>query len=259
MIRDVKLIDYLPMFVREYREIREIMKTENPEFQKAEDETEIIFNNQFIKSCNQDGISRFEDLMGITPEINDTLESRISRVLTRWNDNVPYTFIVLCQKLDTLCGKENYTIIRDINKYKMNILTHLELTGQVEELDYILDYMIPANIELTANNKIELNINDGTVKLANGITFTNLIELSDNYNETFNINNTSKMVGNISDTNIIGLSDNCKEDIPIYNNSNIGANVENTILIELNDNSKEEINLNSNNKISSNLNLTEII
>ena len=81
MIREVELLNHLPLFIQEYREIREIMKSENPEIQSLEDETEIIFNNQFIQSCNLKGIAKFEELMKITPEINDTLESRISRVL----------------------------------------------------------------------------------------------------------------------------------------------------------------------------------
>ncbi len=84
MIREVELLNHLPLFIQEYREIREIMKSENPEIQSLEDETEIIFNNQFIQSCNLKGITKFEELMKITPEINDTLESRISRVLSRW-------------------------------------------------------------------------------------------------------------------------------------------------------------------------------
>jgi len=73
MIREVELLNHLPLFIQEYREIREIMKSENPEIQSLEDETEIIFNNQFIQSCNLKGIAKFEELMKITPEINDTI------------------------------------------------------------------------------------------------------------------------------------------------------------------------------------------
>ena len=113
MIRDVNLLGHLPPFIQEYMEIREIMKTENPEFQLVEDESEIIKNNQFIQSCNLTGISKFEKLIGIVPSADDTLESRINRVLVRWNDTVPYTWKTLLNKLDTLCGgSDNYEIIR---------------------------------------------------------------------------------------------------------------------------------------------------
>ena len=49
MIREVELLNHLPLFIQEYREIREIMKSENPEIQSLEDETEIIFNNNLFK------------------------------------------------------------------------------------------------------------------------------------------------------------------------------------------------------------------
>lgn len=259
MIRDVELLRHLPLFIQKYREIRAIMNAENPEIQNTENETEVIFNNQFIKSCNIKGIAKFESLMGIIPEPDDTLESRISRVLTRWNDTVPYTFIVLCQKLDTLCGKNNYEIIRDINKYTMDITTHLELTGQAEELDYMLGYMIPVNIEMTVNNKIYLNMTDSTSKLASGITFCNIVEITDNFNETFEISGKSKQAGMLGDTTMIEITDNFNEDVQIENNINIGNTIINTMSIEITDNFNENIQIENKNKVGSNVNLTEII
>ncbi len=231
MIREVELLNHLPLFIQEYREIREIMKSENPEIQSLEDETEIIFNNQFIQSCNLKGIAKFEELMKITPEINDTLESRISRVLSRWNDTAPYTFIVLCQKLDVLCGKDNYEIEKNFNEYKMKITTHLELPGQVDELDYILDYMIPANIDLTSENKIFLNMTDGTTRIASGIVFCNYIEITDNFKENLNINNDSKYPGGVTDTLTIEITDNFNETFNIKGENKIGSNVNLTEII----------------------------
>lgn len=231
MIRDVKLIDYLPQFVQEYREIRKIMDVENPEIQMTEDETEIILNNQFIETCNVQGIAKFESLMGIIPSPEDTLEGRISRVLTRWNDVVPYTFIVLCRKLNTLCGDNNYEIERNINEYSMDITTHLELSGQVDELDYLLDYIIPANIVITSNNKMMLNIKDGKGKLASGITFTNLIELTDNFDKNFEIQSKNKIAGGISDTAIVEITDNFNKNFEINGQNNIGSNISLTEII----------------------------
>jgi hypothetical protein len=231
MIRDIQLLNHLPLFVQEYKEIMEIMKTENPEFQSAVDETEIIMNNQFIESCDIKGIARFENLMGITPESNDTLESRISRVLTRWNDVVPYTYIILCRKLNTLCGKDNYEIERNINEYKMDITTHLELPGQTEELDYLLDYMMPVNIVVTSKNIMNLNMEDGTTKLASGITFCNLIELTDNFKENFEITGDSKVAGAVVNTVSIEISDNFNETFNIEGETKIGSNINVTEII----------------------------
>lgn len=152
MIRQVDLISYLPQFVQEYREIKQIMIGETPEIQLVEDETEIVKNNQFILSCDLVGIKRFESLLKITPNPDDTLEARISRVLTRWNDSIPYTYRALIDKLNIMCGEGNYTLIPNFNLYELELMVSLPLSGQVEELDYLLSYMIPANIKVISQN-----------------------------------------------------------------------------------------------------------
>lgn len=152
MLRQVDLISYLPQFVQEYREIKQVMIGETPEIQVLEDETEIIKNNQFILSCDLVGIKRFEQLLSITPNADDTLDSRISRVLTRWNDSIPYTYRGLIDKLNIMCGEGNYTLLPNFNAYELELIVCLPLSGQVEELDYMLSYMIPANIKVTSNN-----------------------------------------------------------------------------------------------------------
>jgi hypothetical protein len=159
MIRNVKLIDYLPPFVQNYREIQGIMDAENPEFQSIEDESEIIMNNQFITTCNLVGIKRFESILKITPSINDTLESRISRVLMRWNDVVPYTWNYFLKRLEILCGEGNFTITELLDIYKIEIETHLDLYGQVDELQYLFSYMLPSNLVIVSNNTLNFEMN----------------------------------------------------------------------------------------------------
>ena len=154
MIREVNILSFHPEFVQEYREIKHIMNSEQPEIQKLEDETEIIKNNQFILSCDIDGIARFENLLGITPKPDDTLDARKSRVITRWNDSIPYTYKGLKEKLNVMCGEGNYLLIPSFNEYGLEIVVSLPLSGQADELDYMLSYMIPANIVVTSRNNM---------------------------------------------------------------------------------------------------------
>lgn len=154
MVREVNLLGHLPPFVQEYLEIRHIMFAENPEFQFMEDETEKIKNNQFLLTCDEDGIKKFEDLLDIPSYPEDTLEARISRVITRWNDALPYTLRGLDAKLKAMCGEGNYQILPNFNDYELHLVVYLPLSGQMEELDYMLSYMIPANIKWTCRNAI---------------------------------------------------------------------------------------------------------
>lgn len=225
MIRDVNLLEHLPPFIQEYMEIREIMKTENPEFQLVEDESEIIKNNQFIQSCNLTGISRFEKLIGIVPSPDDTLESRINRVLVRWNDTVPYTWKTLLNKLDTLCGgSDNYEIIRKLDEHKLYITTHLDLYGQVEELDYFLSYMLPASMVLDAKNKLFINLN-ATARMAAGIVNCETFELSDSFKKNLDIQGTSMFGGGVVGAVVVEISDSFKESIDVSGHTEMAAGV----------------------------------
>lgn len=182
MIRTVKLNNYLPKYIQQYNEIQEIMNTENSEFQIIDNQSEILKNNLFISSCDEKGISRFESIMKITPLDTDTLESRISRVLTRWNEKLPYTFKDLVNKLDRLCGKEKYVIIPDFNNYTLELIVNLPLSGQVEELDNFLSYTIPANIVVNSKNILNYNL-FAKVILAIGNIKTNYFNISSKMNK----------------------------------------------------------------------------
>ncbi|WFD12200.1 putative phage tail protein [Tepidibacter hydrothermalis] len=155
MIRNVNLIEHLPNFIREYKEIKQTMIAENPEFQLVIDESEKIKNNQFIKTSDLVGITKFEKLLNIVPNPHDSLDSRISRVMTRWNDSIPYTYRGLIERLNILCGENNYTISANFNAYEFDLQVYLPLSGQVNELEYMLSYMIPANFVVTISNDLD--------------------------------------------------------------------------------------------------------
>ncbi len=166
MNKNVDLIQHLPLFVAEYKEIQQIMKTENPEFNLLETEAETIQNNQYIITCDENGIGRFERLLNIVPLPDDTLNSRISRCLMRWNETVPYTLKALKNRLDLMCGEGNYQLIPHFNDYSLELIVSLSLSGQAEELDNMLSYILPANIAVISRNNMVRSIT-GVVRGAN--------------------------------------------------------------------------------------------
>lgn len=224
MIRDVNLIEHLPLFLQRFRELNHIMGAENPEFQLIADESEVIKDNQFIETSDLVGIARFEKLLNIVPLEDDNLESRVSRVLTRWNDIVPYTFNALIQKLISLCDGLNFTINKNLHEYKMEIITHLELSGQVDELQYLLGYMIPVNIELTSKNEIYCN-SEGTSNWAMGMAFCQTFELSDAFKADFNVQGRSIIGGGIIGSAEVTVSDNFNEVLTINGVGKTGSNI----------------------------------
>lgn len=258
MIREIDLINYLPLFVQEFREIQQIMNAENPEFQLIADESERIKNNQFIETSDLVGIRRFEKMLNIIPAADDTLESRISRVLSRWNDVVPYNYRALVQKLIQLCDGLNFIINPNFNEYEMEIITHLELSGQVDELQYLLGYMIPMNIAITSKNNIYCN-SLGHFSLPAGMSFCTTFELSDAYKANFEVQGNSIIASGISLSSEIEVSDAYQVDFNLEGNANIAGTYVGTVEVTISDNFNETIDIKGTNQIASNTSITEVI
>lgn len=158
MIRDVDIIEFLPPYLQEYEALEQICTVENPEIQVVEDETEILKENQFILTCNEDGIARWEQLLSLSTNPEDTLEMRISRVLIKWSDTSPYTYSVLIEKLNTLIGDENYSLFPEFENYRLGVHLTLENTWIVDEVVTFLRGFVPANLVLDVINIKEFNV-----------------------------------------------------------------------------------------------------
>ena len=151
--KDVNLLAYLPVFMQEYREIRKIMEAEEPELKLLWELLRKVFNNQFIRYCDEDGISKFEEMLGLHRYENDTLEIRIFRVLTYWNDQIPYTWRVLVNKMNQLCGDPSkYELDLKHTIYQLNITTKFDDAKKYDELNSMLRTMLPANLGVNSIN-----------------------------------------------------------------------------------------------------------
>lgn len=204
MSREIILIDYLPPFLQGYRELQAIMTAENPEFQAVSDEGQVVLDNTFIMHCDEKGISRFENMLGIYPLPTDTLNSRKSRVLTRWNDVVPYTLKAFLSKIAALQGNDNIQITFFNDQYKIQVVTHLEEQGQQDDLAYLFKTVLPCNLVVESINILDAQAN-AEMMLGSGITYTSIEFITNDIRETFD-EVSEVMVGNvITSTEIISI------------------------------------------------------
>lgn len=169
MVRDVDLIKYLPLFVAEYEEIQEITETENPEFRLAIKKVDQAKENQFIISADEEGVSRFEKLLGIRPKETASLEDRRKEILARWNDVSVYTYKGLILRLNQLLGVGNYEIYPRFDDYELE----LEYRNKAGFESYIRE-IIPANIALKTQVAVLTD-----VKFATAFTSGELIIISE--------------------------------------------------------------------------------
>lgn len=169
--REVELVSYLPSFVAEYRQMRETLTAEDPEFKLVWDAAARTLRNEFVETADEYGLRRYEQMLKVYPSKEDTIESRRNRVLARWMRSLPYTQKMLIEKLVSICGENDFTIIKGYDEYRIDIAVSAETYGQVEELENTIGTMIPANMILIIENRILCNV-ESFVSAAGSVSFT---------------------------------------------------------------------------------------
>ena len=155
-MKQVNLFNYLPLFMQEYQEMNAILTVENEELTKEWQEIERAFDNTFIFSTDVYGISRFEKMMKLYPKATDTLQERQTKVYTKWNAVLPYTWRWLENYLTAyfLGTSTQATPILFNKEYRLDVrLSSGEWFGDYEyNLFNELRGLIPANLILNVVN-----------------------------------------------------------------------------------------------------------
>lgn len=157
-MRVIDVLNYLPDFMQEYKEIKCLLQIENEELRKEYEEIERAFSNSFIFGTDKQGIAIFESMMKIYPKSTDTLQERQNRVYAKWNAVLPYTWKWLGEYLTAYFNDTN-TVATPVlfnQDYRLDI--RLKKEEQFNEHDYNvfkeLRVLIPANLTLNIVNVI---------------------------------------------------------------------------------------------------------
>jgi len=126
--------------------MQEIMKAEQSEIDLLWIATEKVFADQFILDATENGVSRWESMLGISPKGTDTLDERKFRILSKLNQELPYTLRKLEQVLTTLCGPDGYSIELNAAEYEIKVELGLANHNNYEEVKRTLKAMVPANL-----------------------------------------------------------------------------------------------------------------
>ena len=114
--------------------------------------------DNFVKSLSENGCTRWEKMLKLTPKATDSLEDRRFRIHAVLNRDTPYTMRGLNQQLSALCGADGYSTELDADNYSLSVKVALTAKEQFEEVQNFLARVIPANI-LT---KVTLKYNQHT-------------------------------------------------------------------------------------------------
>lgn len=148
------LVDYLPPFMQSFKEMQQICRVEGKQADQIDFAMGRALDEAFIADCDEYGIQKYEKMIGILPEMTDTLERRKERVLLRWNDCIPYTIRTLIRKLNLYCGVNNYECKGDFENYTLCICTRFSTHAAVLDLEKTLDSMLPENMYFKIRNSV---------------------------------------------------------------------------------------------------------
>lgn len=185
--RTVDLWQYLPDFLKQFRELNTLFEAERPQFQALVHNELSLLNNLFIDTATNEGLKRFEQILHLYPDPTDTLEIRRSNIMSAWFSDKTYTLKTLLNRLSTLQGNDNIQLEWDEDDaYLLHVTTRLEIKGQVDRLHEILEEMFPADIAYQSTNYIEATKEVG-VYYAAGLSVTGTLFLTNDFTGTVEI------------------------------------------------------------------------
>lgn len=150
------LLDYLPYFMQDVKEIKKIMNISQPEIDLLNENSEILLNDFFVVGASEIATKHYENMLGIIPKLTDTLEKRQYDILVLYNQTLPFTLETLMQKLDAICGKDGYTINLSYEKFILNVKLALSKSELLITVTNLLEWIVPVN--LIINVTVDYNI-----------------------------------------------------------------------------------------------------
>ncbi len=146
MDREINILNYLPEFLWEFREFKELAAAENPELLSLWGILEDVLKDQFVGDSTENGIKRWETILKVFPKGSDTLDVRKFRILARLNEKLPYTKRTLERQLAVLCGEEGYSVNLKNDKYTLVVRVELTAKEKFNEVNSLLRRIVPANL-----------------------------------------------------------------------------------------------------------------
>ena len=199
----MKLINYMPQFLKNVREFNEIFDAEDFELEIMREQIDKILKEVIVNTAESYGLERYEKIYGIT-NIAETIEARRMNILFKINNRVPFTLKWLINTLNASIGEENYKL--SLKDYILHIEIALNYTEAAEMLKSNLIYQIPANIQLDYELVSQINEYIGAI-----------------------ISQQSYL-----DLDVIPIE--LKEDLVLDENNNIGSNISRQDYLEIDSN-----------------------
>ena len=148
-----------PEIIMNIKDIAEIYKINDSQEAELENAVETLENNIFLEKMGEQMIARWENMLQITPQDNDTVEDRRFRVKAKALERLPYSYRVLVRKLNVLCPEGHTMLIsaaHDDIQIKLALTSKKMISDVTELLEEILPLNMTYNVQVMWNQHITL-------------------------------------------------------------------------------------------------------
>lgn len=136
------IINHYPLVIRQIKEMQQIAKAEDIEFEKLKTLTNEVISNMFVFTANETGIARFEKILGITPKAAQSLDDRKIYIISMMNRRR----MSLSELTAMLANySEGIELLNDIANMHMIVTINTDASS-VNTLNKIIDEILPMNI-----------------------------------------------------------------------------------------------------------------
>lgn len=166
------LTKQLPEYFRPVPEFQEIMKAQGYALDILEYNICRVEANNYISTCDERKIADYEKRFGMVYRFGDTLDYRRARVLQKFNTIIPFSIAFLENKLIELYGKDGYRVVIDFTECIIGIRITSDRYGAIDLLYDLLWDVVPAHIQIIANQETTNQIGGSKLYTAGFVTNT---------------------------------------------------------------------------------------
>ena len=140
------LESYWPEYLRELREFRALAGAEEPELTTAGAALRRAPDDFYTATLTDAGCARWERLLGLPVVHGGDLAQRRFRIMTRMNEQRPFTMARLGEMLRGLCGEEGFTLALDGADFLLTVRLALTARQMLSDAAALLDRVVPVNL-----------------------------------------------------------------------------------------------------------------
>lgn len=143
---DRQLIEYLPEWLREFREIKILCEKYQIQLERLWLLEEAVYENNFVSSLDVRGCERWEKVLGIQNKDTYSLGERRNNIAGRIAEQRPFTYARLRTMLDSICGKGGYKAELLPEIYTLTVKLELTSKNMLSDVRTLLERIVPANL-----------------------------------------------------------------------------------------------------------------